>query len=300
MRCLLSPIIGLLFSFSTWAAVSIHNTGNLKCQLDGDQKIVIGCTNYCGKFNRWALKRYAKKLGYKVDVVNLRSDKQTVDYTLVDGILMPGGSDINPKRYIDQAPEDIRDYLESVRHLYDPSEIGEKRDAFEFDLLDKYYANERSRYQPILGICRGMQVLTVSQGIPLYVDIKTELGIKNRRYTLDKISVRNPESLIAQTVGKNSFRGVKFHHQGLRLDYFLSHQQRWPNLEVTATSNGGKIAEVLEFYDRPILGVQFHPEWTLFSSMRKDIFSWLLKRSCFNKIMGEKIFNEKLSRAAAR
>lgn len=286
-------IVFLLSLQFCYAKVSIHNTGNIKCDLNRDQKLVIGCTNYCGKFNRWALRRYAKRLGYEVELINLRSNKQTVDYTAVDGILIPGGSDINPARYIATANDDIKDYLETVKHLYDPSKIGEVRDEFEFALLEKYFANEESRYQPILGICRGMQVLTVSQGIPLYVDIKTELGIRNRRYTLDRVTVNNPESLMQQTARKKYFRGVKYHHQGLRLDYFLANQDRWPNLEVTSTSNGGKIAESLEFYDRPILGVQFHPEWTLFSRMRTGVFEWFLKRSCFNKVMGKKIFTKK-------
>ncbi|MEE2670158.1 MAG: gamma-glutamyl-gamma-aminobutyrate hydrolase family protein [Bdellovibrionota bacterium] len=293
MNKILIPIVLGIFSNLIFAKATLHNTANIKCELSSNQKLVIGCTNYCGRWNRWALRRYARKLGYNIDIINLRSNKQTIDYTQVDGILIPGGSDINPEIYISQVPSEFAEYLNSVKHLYNASKIGEIRDEFEFSLLKDYFANEESRYQPILGICRGMQVLTVSQGIPLYLDIKTELGIKNRRYTLDRVNVQNSESLIQEIAGRSSFRGVKLHHQGLRLDYFLENQDKWPHLDVTATSNGGRIAEVLEFYDRPILGVQYHPEWTLFSSMRKGVYDWFLKRSCFNKVMGKRIFSER-------
>ncbi len=292
MRILLSLIL-LTASFISTASVSIEQTANIDCKLTSKETLVIGCTNYCGRFNKWALKWYARKLNYNIKVVNLRSKYQSIDHTQVDGILIPGGSDIDPKWYISKVDGKIKDYLESVKHLAIKSEIGTKRDEFEFSLLDDYFSNEAQRYQPVLGICRGMQVLTVSQGIPLYVDIKTELGIKNRRYTLDQVNVLNPESLIKELIPRDQFRAVELHHQGLRLDYYLQHKEEWPQLEVTAVSNQNKIAEVLEFYNRPILGVQFHPEYT-FGKVRRGVFKWLLKRACFNKIMGKKLTTKEI------
>ncbi len=287
-------VLTLLLSLeASFAKQSLHNTANIKCELDDKDTLVIGCTNKCGRWNSWALKRYARKLGYDIDIINLRSENQTVDYTQVDGILIPGGSDVNPDHYIPLQSPQTKSRLQSLRHFYSPSDIGEDRDKFEFGLLKDYFANESSRYQPILGICRGLQVLAVSQGIPLYLDIEEELGIKNRRYTLDRVQVNNPESLIRELAGRSSFRAVKYHHQGIRLDHFLENQDRWPNLDITGTSHNGKLAEVMEFYDRPILGVQYHPEWTFFSKMRRGVFSWFLKRSCFNKIMGKKIYEKR-------
>lgn len=276
------------FMLSSFAKVTVNQTKNIKCKLPADEYLTIGCTNYCGRFNRWGLKWYARKLGYKLKIVNLRSKRQTMDYTQVDGVLIPGGSDIDPERYIPAVTPDFAKYLESIKHYTKYSNIGRVRDEFEFDLLSKYFSNPNQKYQPILGICRGMQVLTASQGIPLYGDIKKELGIKNRKWTLDRITVQNPESLIQELVGRRKFRGVELHHQGLNVAYFNKHRSNWPHLEVTALSNGNKIAEALEFYNRPILGVQFHPEYT-FGSARRGIFKWLLKRSCFNKVMSKKI-----------
>ena len=139
-------------------------------------------------------------------------------------------------------------------------------------------------------------MLAVSQKIPLIVDIKKEIGIRNRRWTIDRIHVTNPESQIQEELGRDKFWGVQLHHQAIRLDYFEEHKERWPHLEVTAISNGGKIPEALEFYNRPVLGVQFHPEWT-FGSVRRGVFDWLLNRACHKKLsdisLGEKNQNRK-------
>lgn len=280
-------VSSIFISINTFGVTSLQ-TSNISCKLKKNETLTIGCTNYCGRFNRWALRRYARKLGYKLRVVNLRSQRQTIDYTQVDGILIPGGSDIDPKWYIPKVEPELQQYLNSIKHYTKYTNIGRIRDEFEFGLLEKYFKDKEARYQPILGICRGMQVLTVSQGIPLYIDLKKELGIKNRKYTLDKIKVTNEESLIQEVIGRTRFRAVELHHQGLRLDYFLENKERWPHLEVTTISNRDKIAESLEFYNRPILGVQFHPEYT-FGKVRRGIFKWLLKRSCFNKVMKNKI-----------
>lgn len=255
------------------------------CTLPKGQILNIACTTDCGRFNKWALKRYAKKLGYSINITNIYSENQTPDLSKYDAILIPGGADINPDYYIESVEPSLQEHIRKLDYLVDYTSEGKKRDPFEYDLLQNYF-NSKDRgtfFTPILGICRGMQMLTVSQGIPLFIDIKEELGIKNRRYTLDKVSVTNKESLIYDIQRKSSFRAVELHHQGLRLDYFQNHKERWPHLDVTAVSNGGKIAETIEFYNRPVLGVQFHPEYT-FGKTRKNLFSWLLQRSCMKKI----------------
>ncbi len=271
------------------ASVNIQTTSQIKCQLPQGESLTIGCTNQCGRFMRWALRWQARNLGYRINIVNLRTNNQSIDYTQVDGILIPGGSDIDPEWYISQVTTEFAQYLESIKHKANYTQIGKIRDEFEFNLLKSYFNNPRQKTQPILGICRGMQVLTVSQGIPLYVDIKTELGIKNRYYTLDRIHAHNPKTLISELVKLKHFRGVELHHQGLNVKYFNEHRDNWPQLDVTAFSNGGKIAEAIEFHNRPILGVQFHPEYMPGTRARRGIFSWLLKRACFNHVMADKL-----------
>ena len=279
-----SVVLLLILTFSQ-LSLGANTAGSqkaLECKLPKGETLTIGCTNFCGRFNRWALRWYARKLGYRVKTVNLNAKNTSIDYKDVDGVIIPGGADIDPKYYIDKVTPEMKAHIEKYRDLAKLSSIGETRDKYEFDFLNKYFADKDARYQPVLGICRGMQAISVSQGLPLYLDIKTELGIKNRRYTLDRVSITNKDSVLQDIIKRSSFRGVELHHQGLNMSYYEKHRSNWPGLEVTAVSNDGKIAESIEFYNRPVMGVQFHPEYT-FGRVRRGVFSWLLKQACFNK-----------------
>lgn len=259
------------------------NPKSKQCKLPKEETLTIGCTYHCSKWVRWGIYNRAKRLGYKVKIVNLYSPNTTPDLSKVDALLIPGGADINPEYYLPHVEEELQNKIRSLDHLVGYTKEGEKRDPFEFALLEQYFANPKLSKLPILGICRGMQALAVSQKIPLIVDIKEEIGIRNRRWTLDRINITNPESVLSESLRRNKFWGVEYHHQALRLDYFNKHKERWPHLEVTALSNGGKIPEALEFYDRPVLGTQFHPEWT-FGNTRRGVFAWLLNRACHKKV----------------
>lgn len=272
----------LILSFLFKVQFEAHAETSASCKLNRNQIIQIGCTTNCGRFNTWALRSAARRLGYNIQYTNIYHKNQSINVNALDAILIPGGADINPKYYTHAVEPELKAHIEGLDYLVDYTTSGRVRDPFEYNLLKQYFSDNNLRHTPILGICRGMQMLTVSQGIPLYVDINEELGIKNRRYTLDRVHVDNKDSLIYEILGYSKFLGVELHHQGLRLDYYLQHKERWPQLSVTGVSNNGTIAEVLEFKDRPILGVQFHPEYT-FGRVRRNVFDWLLIKACQKK-----------------
>lgn len=263
--------------------LSINFAYSKSCKLAKDQTLRIGCTTKCKYFYKKALKRFAWKKGYNLEIVDMYKDSISQDLSGVDGIVIPGGADINPDLYKNKVEPDLRKKIEELDYLVDYSSEGDRRDPFEAEVLGSYFNDNSNKSLPILGICRGMQMLAVSQGIPLYVDIKAELGIKNRRYLMDRIHLEDENSLIKSILKYSHFWGYKYHHQGIRVDYFNKYQsERWPNIKITSYSNKKRIAESLEFEGRPILGTQFHPEIDFWTE-RKRIFSWLLNESCFNK-----------------
>ncbi len=240
------------------------------------KELVIGCTTKCDMFFRLAFKRVTP-VGLKIRLIDLSEYGET-DFSKLDGIIIPGGADIDPRYYVGQVEPELADHIRSLDHLVKYSSEGRRRDPFEFEFLKRYFNDPSTKNLPVLGICRGMQVLGVSQGVPLYIDIKTELGIRNRRFLFDRINLQPEASLINDLFEITSFKAFKRHHQGLRVNYFNDHADRWPHLKITSFSNQGLIAESLEFMNRPVLGVQFHPE-NDFGFERKIIFNWLIREA---------------------
>lgn len=239
--------------------------------------INIGCATKCDAFFKYALKQVAKRHGVRVKVLDVSDDGPQTDWSKYHGIIFPGGADINPTYYFSAIEPELQEYTRSLDHLVNYSAEGKRRDPIEFNMLKDYFSNPALNDLPVLGVCRGMQMLAVSQGIPLYVDIKAELGIRNRRYLYDRIYMEPGQSVMNELFS-STFKGFERHHQGIRVSYFKKHQARWSNLKITSFSNNGMIAESLEFSDRPVLGVQFHPE-NDFGFERNRIFGWLLSKA---------------------
>lgn len=162
-----------------------------------------------------------------------------------DGILFAGGEDVDPVFY----GEDKRHASVQDHH---------PRDEFEFSLLDGALA----RWAPILGICRGVQMINVKFGGTLYQDLKedaeaqlehqqTDLG-KARQEASHAVLVTDPESSLGAIV-QGVCRVNSLHHQAVK--------RLGRGLKVTARSEDGFVEAVESTDEYPFLmAVQWHPE----------------------------------------
>lgn len=262
-------------------ATSFQSPG---CELPEGERITVGCTYDCDIFYRFRLTLAGLRLGYPLNIINLQKSTDLKEsLKQIDGVLIPGGADIDPKYYLDSVTPELRAYTMKNLHLVEWSREGRIRDNFEYSVVKHYSSDEDFKTLPMLGICRGLQMMSVAQGIPLYLDIKTELGFRNRRNVFDKIiPLKTEKSIFSSIYQDKKFRAFKLHHQGIRVPYFKEHAEMYPQMKVTAFSNNNTIAEALEYTHRPALGIQYHPERS-FSYAGFPVFKWFLTKACVHK-----------------
>jgi putative glutamine amidotransferase len=161
---------------------------------------------------------------------------------LIDGLLLAGGADIDPGVY------------DAERHDETVDTVPE-RDRFEIALVRGALARDL----PVLGICRGMQLLNVARGGTLRQHLPEELGHEDHRRTPGTFDgsdhdVRLAEGSLAARCTGELLHGTKsHHHQGVG--------RVGDGLEVTGWAVMDDLPEALEVPDRRYaLGVQWHPE----------------------------------------
>jgi putative glutamine amidotransferase len=179
----------------------------------------------------------------------------------VDGLLLTGGGDVSSLEFGAEPVPGVR--------LIDPA-----RDRMEIDAIRR--AARRSL--PILGICRGIQLLNVALGGDLVQDIPTQIKGAIRHWSSDLApslshTIRvEPKSILASLIGEGRVAVDSSHHQAVG--------RPGKGLRVTAHATDG-VVEAIEAEDRrPILGVQFHPEEIAGEHPRfRAIFEWLVKQA---------------------
>ena len=154
-----------------------------------------------------------------------------------DGVLFAGGDDVDPKHY----GEEI---------AFDNVQTTPLRDDFELALAELLKNDSR----PILGICRGQQLLNVAFGGSLYQHIdghrQEEKGAVNLR------SAKILEgSFLHEIVGENEVKTNSFHHQAVKAVA--------PGFVASAVADDGTVEAIEPAVksDRFFLAVQWHPEY---------------------------------------
>lgn len=152
----------------------------------------------------------------------------------VDGLLLPGGWDVDPALYGEEADKSVG----PIDRELDDTEL-------------KLFRLARQQELPVLGICRGQQVINVAMGGSLFQHLEDhDVRVHGRRHLAHTIEV-DPESELGRAAGKTSIRVNSLHHQAVR--------SLAPGLHQTAKGQDG-IVEGLESDDGLIVAVQCHPE----------------------------------------
>ena len=161
---------------------------------------------------------------------------------LIDGLMLTGGADVDPLLYGEEPHPDL-------------GYINQKRDRFESDAVLIAY----KQMKPILGICRGIQIINVAFGGTLYQDLSlfdSKNKVKHSQnaemhtatHTVDLI----PSTSLYEMFGKLKIETNTFHHQAVK--------DLAPGFIINAKAKDG-VVEGIEKLDYPFLvGVQWHPE----------------------------------------
>lgn len=174
----------------------------------------------------------------------MRSNIRLRDYAeYLDGLVLQGGADVSPRAY---GEEPLR-----------PEWAGDPvRDAYELELVHEFMEARK----PVLGICRGMQLLNVALGGSLHQDLPTQcpgcVAHESADYDRNSHPVVFAEGsqLSRWYDGAAGGRVISIHHQGIN--------RLGRDIAVEATSAGDGVIEAIRWQGRSFLyGVQWHPEF---------------------------------------
>jgi putative glutamine amidotransferase len=202
------------------------------------KKIVIGITD-CEKYSnyeKWIL------AAPDVDVIRLGSQFSNLeDVTKCDGIVLTGGDDVHP-----------RFYGKEIHYPNAPSEFEQERDEFEIETFKKAQENNL----PVLGICRGLQLVNCILGGTLKQDLG-DLNDAHRRISKDdkvhEIRVE-PGTLLNAISDVTSGTVNSSHHQAIDK---IGHDLRINCRAEDGTVEGIESSEPAHPF---LIAVQWHPE----------------------------------------
>ena len=161
-----------------------------------------------------------------------------------DALILCGGSDVHPSRFGEE--------IDGSRN------IDLARDAIEFELFKRFLSEKK----PILGICRGHQLINIALGGSLHQDIpEAEKHISKDGMAQMHYVVSEGDSFLRELYGKE-YPVNSSHHQAI--------SKLGKGLRSIAHSRDDGYSEAIIHELLPIFGVQWHPERMAFSMQRED------------------------------
>ncbi len=161
----------------------------------------------------------------------------------MDGLLLVEGEDVAPTRY--PAGKTNFKYLEQIHPLKDEIELRLLRAALKSEV-------------PILGICRGSQLLNVACGGTLYGDVQREKRSPRHHIDYENYDTyRHPVNIVPQTplarwYRRKNIKANSYHHQGVR--------RLASRFKPMAHADDGLIEAYYDPEAKFVVGLQFHPE----------------------------------------
>jgi putative glutamine amidotransferase len=216
----------------------------------GKSNLLVSCKNKSG-----AEKHYLpalKNAGWTGAIQLVAPGEPLPDLAGISGLLLTGGYDIHPCHWDASEP------------VHPKAEVDADRDAFEIPLIRSAW----ERHVPILGICRGEQVLNVALGGSMIQDVPEHFGCEPERHqhgTSDIPDMHHrvqlaPASRLRGLLGEDVFLVNSRHHQAIKQVAPPLRPVGW-HLD-TAHPDTGPLIEAVEAADpnRWVFGVQWHPE----------------------------------------
>lgn len=179
--------------------------------------------------------------------------KQQIDK--IDALLLTGGNDIEPALFNEEPHQSL-------------GEIEPGRDEYESKLIE----HALTKGIPVLGICRGAQILNIQQGGTMYQDIYSQIDTPVNQHT--QKAARNylshtvnivEDSLLHKITGHKTIKTNSFHHQANKdvPSHFI----------ISGVSPDGVVEAVESTEHDFVIGLQWHPEGTYFNDeVSKNVF----------------------------
>ncbi|MCR4588589.1 MAG: gamma-glutamyl-gamma-aminobutyrate hydrolase family protein [Lachnospiraceae bacterium] len=189
------------------------------------------------------------------------------DSKYYDALLLPGGGDLHPCNY--------------KQDMNGSKEIDTALDTLQLQLLDRFVKDGK----PVMGICRGIQLINVYFGGDLVQDLSEDLKAIHTWETEDKIhGIDAVNGSFVEALYGSSFLANSAHHQVL--------DKLGEGLEVCAYSKGDHLIEAVSHTSLPVIGVQWHPERLAYENRRPNVSDGALMFRYFSNLIHK---NEKLA-----